>query len=98
MIRTAFQRIYSRTGRRAFSQSASSSAESKRKYSSIDSVPLVLGSLLSAVILTETPELAKKQGEKIRKEEKSKEQRPSPISDEAKRKFEEMNKKAGGKK
>ncbi|CAO3661593.1 unnamed protein product [Umbelopsis vinacea] len=75
MIRTAFQRIYSRTGRRAFSQSASSSAESKQ-----------------------TPELAKKQGEKIRKEEKSKEQRPSPISDEAKRKFEEMNKKAGGKK
>ncbi|KAG2184522.1 hypothetical protein INT43_000431 [Umbelopsis isabellina] len=42
---------------------------------------------------TETPELAKKQAEKIRNEEKNKEQRPSPLSEEAKKKFEEINSK-----
>ncbi|GAB5591226.1 hypothetical protein Unana1_06126 [Umbelopsis nana] len=70
MIRTAFQRISSTTGCRAFSKSAARATESKQ-----------------------IPEIAKRQGEKLRKEEKSKEQRPSPISDEAKRKFEEINKK-----
>lgn len=42
---------------------------------------------------TETPELAKKQAEKIRNEEKNKEQRPSPLTEEAKKKFEEINSK-----
>ncbi|KAM3586684.1 hypothetical protein VKS41_001744 [Umbelopsis sp. WA50703] len=41
----------------------------------------------------QTPELAKKQAEKIRNEEKSKEQRPSPISEEAKKKFDQINSK-----
>jgi hypothetical protein len=50
------------------------------------------------VTTIETPEIAKRQGEKIRKEEQSKEQRPSPIPKEAQKKFDEMNKKAEQKK
>ncbi|CAO3697092.1 unnamed protein product [Umbelopsis ramanniana] len=55
----------------------------------------------SAAVSTEskqTPEIAKRQGEKLRKEEQSKEQRPSPIPKEAQKKFDEMNKKAEQKK
>ncbi|KAI8580466.1 hypothetical protein K450DRAFT_237179 [Umbelopsis ramanniana AG] len=46
----------------------------------------------------QTPELAKKHADKIRKEEQSKEQRPSPIPKEAQKKFDEMNKRAEQKK
>ncbi|KAG2173058.1 hypothetical protein INT44_007031 [Umbelopsis vinacea] len=55
----------------------------------------------SAVVSSEskqTPDLAKKHGDKIRKEEQNKEQRPNPIPKEAQKKFEEMDKKAEQKK
>ncbi|CAM0135820.1 unnamed protein product [Umbelopsis sp. WA50703] len=97
MIRTTLQRVYAATGRRTFTQSSARAAESKRKYIylAIQAIRRLhfMRNQLNHELRTETPELAKKQAEKIRNEEKSKEQRPSPISEEAKKKFDQINSK-----